>query len=145
MKCMIPFDLDSYIQSPDRPLCTRDGSKARIICVDRANSPAPIVALIKNKTNKTEDPITYYEDGRFLCSDESPHDLFFDITNPGKHEGWVNLLLLSPGEETYENPFEIPVFDTALEAHKAAKKAEQYFLDRGENIRYRSVKIEWED
>ncbi len=142
---MKQFDLDLYLQNPNLPLVTRDGCKARILCTNRANAVSPIVALVQKKTNKIEEPITYYEDGRFLCSEASPYDLFFADYTPGRHEGWINLALLTPEQDYFGNPFEIPVYETATEANKAAKRTSQYYLENGDVVRYRQVKIEWEE
>ena len=59
-----PFDIQKAREG--KPVCTRDGRKARIICFNRKGD-MPITALITNKDiedNDTEEVHFYYKDGR---------------------------------------------------------------------------------
>lgn len=56
-----PFDLQKAREG--KPVCTRDGAKARIICFD-AKSDAPIIALITTDDG-TEIAFDYLSDGTF--------------------------------------------------------------------------------
>ena len=61
MQKMKPFDLEAA--KAGKPVCTRDGRKARIICFD-AKCIKPIVALIQGSDNSEQ--IEYYtENGVF--------------------------------------------------------------------------------
>lgn len=48
---------------PTKPVQTRDGRKARIICTDRKHRDGAIIALISYPEG--EFPITYYDDGKY--------------------------------------------------------------------------------
>lgn len=62
---MRQFNLEEYVKNPTRPIITRDGRAARIICTDRkgvgVDSPYPIVALIEchDEIDKTEAVMTF--------------------------------------------------------------------------------------
>lgn len=78
---MKPFDLEAA--KAGKPVCTRDGRKARIICFDR-KSDAPIVALIMD--NDREETHSYYEDGKSVRNQKYDYDLRM---LPEKKEGWA--------------------------------------------------------
>jgi hypothetical protein len=79
-----PFDLQKAKQG--KPVCTRDGRKARIICFD-AKGEKPIIALIAN--GNSEDVNYYYITGKVRFLDkEDENDL---MMLPEKKEGWVNV------------------------------------------------------
>lgn len=81
---MKPFNLEAA--KAGRPVCTRDGRKARIICFDRRDdNNYNIVALIEDKNR--EEVRSYYNDGKYLSGDEeAPLDL---MMLPEKKEGWI--------------------------------------------------------
>lgn len=68
---MKPFDLEAA--KADKPVYTRDGRKARIICFD-ANGEYPLIALI-TLDNDAEDIKRYTVGGRYYGSSESNSDL----------------------------------------------------------------------
>lgn len=106
-----------------KPVCTRDGRKARIICFD-AKCNKPIVALIYDCNKETV--FQYLESGRFFVDQIDKYDL---MMLPQKKEGWVNVYN-SLGVITFShNPY-----DTKEEAMKDKGK---YYVD--------TVKIEWEE
>lgn len=81
-----PFDLQKAKQG--KPVCTRDGRKARIICFDfQSIENTPIVATVQ-VTDKQEVISHYYEDGRQFVDGISELDL---MMLPEKKEGWVNV------------------------------------------------------
>ncbi|MCL1615085.1 hypothetical protein M3090_01495 [Bacteroides sp. ET71] len=82
-----PFDLEAA--KAGKPVCTRDGRKARIICFDRKGYDMfPIVALIMNG-DRESDIYTYRPNGTWDNSgNESDKDL---MMLPEKKEGWVNV------------------------------------------------------
>lgn len=57
---MKQFNIEDYVQNPNRKVVTRDGHSVRIICTDRI-SDYPVVALISNED--TEDLLSYTKDG----------------------------------------------------------------------------------
>lgn len=83
-----PFDIQKAKEG--KPVCTRDGRKARIICFDyKSYRCQPIIALVTNFDGR-EGIETYCLNGRFNndIADISDYDL---MMLPEKKEGWVNL------------------------------------------------------
>lgn len=81
MQKMKPFDLEAA--KAGKPVCTRDGRKARIICFDR-NWEYPIVALIECE-NGEEMISSCDKDGKARIY-EAQADL---MMLPEKKEGWI--------------------------------------------------------
>ena len=86
-----PFDLQKAREG--KPVCTRDGRKARIIAFDRRlfykNVSYPILALVE-RSDGEDDVCGYNEKGKVLIEDgaEYKDDL---MMLPEKKEGWVNV------------------------------------------------------
>ena len=78
------FDLEKA--KAGKPVCTRDGAKARIICFD-AKSDTPIIALVTADDGE-ELAFFYLIDGTFCDSENPDNDL---MMLPEKHEGWANI------------------------------------------------------
>ena len=91
-----PFDLEAA--KAGKPVCTRDGRKARIICWDKKGN-YPIVALIQD--NENSEHIEYYtENGIFSNGGNNKNrDL---MMLPQKKEGWINLCKNNHGEGSGE-------------------------------------------
>ena len=91
-----PFDIQKAREG--KPVCTRDGRKARIICFDLSEE-YPIVARVYD-----EDKIllfSYKEDGRI-----NNYDYKFDLMMlPEKKEGWVNIDKGGSGKITISSPY----------------------------------------
>ena len=83
------FDLEAA--KSGKPVCTRDGRKARIVCFD-AKGYRPIVALIEvdcEDDGTPEDVFLFTDKGYYNCEDiTSDNDL---MMLPEKKEGWVNV------------------------------------------------------
>lgn len=80
-----PFDLNAA--KLGKPVCTRDGRKARIICFDLKNGEYPIVAAIENDSSETL--LNYTINGEIVKGNyKSEHDL---MMLPEKKEGWINV------------------------------------------------------
>lgn len=61
---MKPFDLEEA--KTGKPICTRDGLPARIICFNKQGDDKPIVALVRaNLESNKELPACYTEKGEF--------------------------------------------------------------------------------
>ena len=103
-----PFDIQKA--RAGKPVCTRDGRKARIICFD-AKGEKPIIALIAN--GNSEDVNYYYITGKVRFLDkEDENDL---MMLPEKKEGWVNVRRLnSPGDNDF--PYVGTLYPTKEEA-----------------------------
>ena len=102
-----PFDIQKAREG--KPVCTRDGRKARIICFDRIDAK-PILALVPSTDGKGEDVFDYFVSGKRIANSlESDLDL---MMLPEKKEGWVNVYkggLL----DTKTYPTKKEAFDTA--------------------------------
>lgn len=84
---MKPFDLEKA--KAGASICTRNGSKARIVCFDANNKRFPLVALIKDSDNSEEYPVLYTKEGNFFDGEaDSLKDLFMVGE---KKEGWINI------------------------------------------------------
>ena len=117
------FDLEAA--KAGKPVYTRDGRKARIICFDR-NDNMPIVALIEC-VNHVEILQCCHNDGKVYHETVSKYDLMMLFE---KKEGWVNVYN-SLGVVTFShNPY-----DTKKEALANVKPKD--YVD--------TVKINWEE
>lgn len=113
-----PFNLELAKQG--KPVCTRDGRKARIVCFD-AKGDKPIIALIEMGVAET--PNNYPIDGKAISTKETPCDL---MMLPEKKEGWINVY--------------------ALNTCYSSKEEAEANIDRDYEHEYvRTVKIEWEE
>ena len=121
MQKMKPFNLEAA--KSGKPVCTRDGRKARIICFDLNNKNFPIVAIINCDTE--ENAYQYDIDG--VC-DEHDNNLNL-MMSPEKKEGWVNLC-----KNNYGDTLAVGVFPNREEA--VSNCPPSYLC---------TIKIEWEE
>ncbi len=121
-----PFDLEAA--KAGKPVCTRDGRKARIICFD-AKCNKPIVALIYDCNKETV--LQYLENGRFFVDQIDKYDL---MMLPQKKEGWVNVY------KSYNVGKKIPCMASIYPTKEEAKKSSVVGFDYID-----TVKIEWEE
>ena len=121
-----PFDLEAAIQG--KPVCTRDGRKARIVCFD-AEGGKPLIVL--SKIDGKEVVLRYTEKGQ---SDyyHSPTPREDDLMMlPEKGCGYVNVL------SDYENRFvDNTIYSTPEEARRNGEDKDCYIA---------TVRIEWEE
>ena len=75
------FDINLAKQG--KPVCTRDGRKARIICFDKKGKH-PIVSLVENGDKEVVN--NHYNDGKYWQEQYPENDL---MMLPEKKEGWV--------------------------------------------------------
>ena len=123
---MKPFNLEEYLKNPSKKIITKNGSKVRIICIDRKSKRFNVIALIDY--GNTEGIECYTIDGRVHSCGESWIDLFFA---PEKHEGWINIYKFSREGSTYHGS---TIWSTEEEAKGAANS----------NLAA-TIKIEWEE
>lgn len=122
-----PFDLEAA--KAGKPVCTRDGRKARIICLD-SNGGRPIVALVTECDDEEEIPYKYHCDGFYNCqSIPSDNDL---MMLPEKKEGWVNVAKEPLGDDEVVLGY---IFNSYEDAVRSGKANERYVA---------TVRIEWE-
>ncbi len=69
-----------------KPVCTRDGHDARIICFDRKSVDYPIIALISMAHGECVE--TFPESGLYHIGADTEFDLFM---KPETKTGWVNI------------------------------------------------------
>lgn len=121
------FDLEAA--KAGKPVCTRDGRKARIICFD-AKCNKPIVALIYDCNKETV--LQYLESGRFFVDQIDKYDL---MMLPQKKEGWVNVYKSHERGNTIS--FIVASIYPTKEEAKKSYVVEFDYVD--------TVKIEWEE
>ena len=123
-KNLKPFDLEAAKQG--KPVCTRDGRKARILCFDRfcCDEISTIVACVLSKDGKDENVIIYSSDG-FMADKQHPCA--------------DDLMMLPEKKEGYANIYRSQIYDTlerAKEAYKRTCNNDNYL---------KTIKIEWEE
>ena len=116
-----PFDLEAA--KAGKPVCTRDGRKARIICFD-AKCNKPIVALIYDCNKETV--FQYLESGRFFVDQIDKYDLMMFTR---KKEGWLNIY------KDFEDRI-CCIYKTKEEALEKKETEDDYIT---------TIKIEWEE
>ena len=126
-----PFDIQKA--KDGKPVCTRDGRKARIICFDRKGyNMFPIVALIMNG-DRESDIYTYRPNGTWDNSgNESDKDL---MMLPEKKEGWVNVYRDCDGANITK--------DDNIYSSKDAAIASAQIIDRDNYVA--TTIIKWEE
>lgn len=116
-----PFNLEEA--KAGKPVCTRDGRKARIICFDK-KAGRPIVVLVEGGDGNGE-YVIFCDDGGYYNCKEMPDgsDL---MMLPEKKEGWVNVYqggkldadyLYTSKEDAVENIFQ-PMKDKYIDTIK---------------------------
>ena len=131
-----PFNLEAA--KAGKPVCTRDGRKARIICFDaKRKDRKNIMALIPSKEYPGfEDLVAYPNNGNYHGGHENDGDL---MMLPEKKEGWVNIYNRNRPRTSSENCYimtGVSVFETKEGAISYIDKDKEY-ID--------TVKIEWEE
>ena len=119
-----PFDIQKAREG--KPVCTRDGRKARIICFDLSEE-YPIVASVYD-----EDKIllfSYKEDGRI-----NNYDYKFDLMMlPEKKDGWINICR------------NLNTNKTELDTKDIYNTKEEALQNLSSMTYVTTVKIEWEE
>lgn len=113
-----PFDLDAA--KAGKPVCTRDGRKARIICFDVKSDNYPILALIEDEDSILGTPVIYTNKGRFY-NDGTIHNLDLVMLSVKREDGLIyscvdgNVACSNPyktKEETMKYPALSAIIDT---------------------------------
>ena len=118
-----PFDIQKAREG--KPVCTRDGRKARIICFDRVGD-FPIVALTDDRDYKEEGVNLYDINGK------GSNECFDLMMLPEKKEGWVNVAKEPLGDDEVVLGY---IFNSYEDAVRSGKANERYVA---------TVRIEWE-
>lgn len=127
-----PFSLEAA--KAGKPVCTRDGRKARIICFDRITSDdySKIVACITSYDGKDEYALTYGIDEYITNSQHPQADDLMMLSE--KKEGWVNVYYDNDAPSHREASW---VYDKEEEAIKVGKEHGSCYIA--------TVRIEWEE
>lgn len=120
-----PFDLEAA--KAGKPVCTRDGRKARIICYDRQSDHGfPLVALVENPgAEKDEDVRCYRLNG--VTADPAYNLMML----PEKKEGWVNVY------RKEQNRYVKGIFPSREIALNSILEKSREYID--------TIKITWEE
>ena len=119
-----PFDLEAA--KAGKPVCTRNGHKARILCFDAKRKDGKnIIALVSSMDYPgLEELIAYHNNGNYHGGHENDGDL---MMLPERKSGWVNI-------------YRGQVYNTFEKAEEARKIAEH----GGDNY-LKTIKIDWEE
>lgn len=118
-----PFDLQKAREG--KPVCTRDGRKARIICFDR-DCDMHIVALVSDPLGES---VHYYlSNGKVDFDKNNDYDL---MMLPEKKEGWVNVYKGIDGVTLSQYPY--------TSKDEAIKESDILFG------RIDTIKVSWEE
>ena len=79
---------------PTKPVQTRDGRKARIICTDLKNPGGETIVALVYAHDNFEAPILFHSNGRYHINRENPRDL---INAPETKSWWSNAYPEGPG------------------------------------------------
>lgn len=120
---MKPFDIELAKQG--KPVCLRNGKKARIVCFDAKNGDYPILALVE--TGEREATMYVNERG-----ENRVHPKYDLMMASEKKERWMNVYHNEKGEYWSEQV----LFSTKKEAIDFVHDHTQYVT---------TVKIEWEE
>ena len=127
-----PFDIQKAREG--KPVCTRDGRKARIICFDR-DWDMHIVALVSDPLGES---VHYYlSNGKVDFDKQNDEDL---MMLPEKKEGWINIY----NADTTFYYADGRVFETKDEAVQEAKE-EVEKEQREKNEYIDTIRVEWEE
>jgi len=94
-----PFDLEAA--KAGKPVCTRDGRKARIICFDMNSFNNHIIVALITEKNGTESISSYTSEGKWKET-ETENDL---MMLSEKKEGWVNIDKGGSGKIAVSSPY----------------------------------------
>ena len=125
-----PFDIQKAREG--KPVCTRDGRKARILCYDfKQNEEYPILVAVENKDGK-ECALLYSNDGISEMYKSSNNEL---AMLPEKKEGWVNVYRDCDGANITK--------DDNIYSSKEAAMASAQVIDRDNYVA--TTIINWEE
>ena len=119
-----PFDIQKAREG--KPVCTRDGRKARIICFDRVGD-FPIVALTDDRDYKEEGVNLYDINGK------GSNECFDLMMLPEKKEGWINICR------------NLNTNKTELDTEDVYNTKEEALQNLSSMTYVTTVKIEWEE
>lgn len=138
---MKPFNIGHAKQG--KPVCTRDGRKARIICFDRRlfykNVSYPILAVVE-RSDGEDDVCGYNEKGKVLIEDgaEYKDDL---MMLPEKKEKWINIYKSTTNYITGKSITSYIPGGSLYDTEEAAKAV----ADMADDDYITTTKVSWEE
>ena len=124
------FDLEAA--KAGKPVCTRNGRKARIICFNLRISDNKICMIAALECGKTEIILYYDLDGKCRGESNNEYDL---MMRPEKREGWVNIYRDCDGVNITK--------DDNIYSSKEAAIASAQVIDRDNYVA--TTTINWEE
>jgi hypothetical protein len=97
----------------NKPVQTRDGRKARIICTDRKSVMYQVVALVESSDGSEEGACSYTKTGQYHAGYQDQSDL---VNVPEKRTVYLNM---------YEDGREIRIHKTREAADKSAAESRE--------------------
>lgn len=125
---MKPFNLEEA--KAGKPVCTRDGDPARIVCFDKKSETHPIGALVDEDGDGDETFLTFKLDGRRF-NDEDRNSVYDLFMAEAKHTKYTALYRCTTGEYTLCTK----IFDTPEQATSGTFEVGRVAI----------VPIEWEE
>ena len=123
---MKQFNLEEYLEDPNKKVVTRDGRNVRIVCTDSQEGDHPILMLC-SASDGIVGCFSCFPNGRRYVDTDSCADLFFA---PEKHEGWVNMY------KTRSDGVQIGQIYSSKEEAEMSRNDASYIS---------TAKIEWEE
>lgn len=130
---MKPFNLEEA--KAGKPVCTRDGYKARILAFDIKDDRYPIIAAVDYGDDK-EEILSYTIDGRY-DGNESDDDL---VMATEKKKGWM--CIFKAGKANNDDT--IATTSSIFKTKEKAEETSEYSKHYGE-ILLAIKEIEWEE
>lgn len=122
-------EFDLKLAKAGKPICTRDGKEAKIICFDAKREGYPIIALVDYTT--TEEVYFYTSKGSLYPPPTKPYGLDLMMISE-KYKGWVNVY-----RDSDRNPYtDKLIFNTEEAAIFEGVKAKNYIT---------TIEVEWEE
>lgn len=123
---MKPFDIELAKQG--KPVCLRNGRKARSICFDVKNSDYPIIALVEDGEYEVA---MYFNEREGTCTHPSGYDLMMASE---KKTGWINIY-----------PYPYPSKDKTALIGKHVFRTQQQAKEHACENCITTIPIDWEE
>lgn len=125
---MEQFNLQAFLKNPNRPIVTRDGHAARIICTNRVDKTHSILALLFEDEEEIEKKFINILQKVNIIQTQSVHMIY--ALPQLKKEGWINVYRGYGGYNTFVCN---RIFATKEEAQREKRDI------------IATLKIEWEE
>ena len=130
---MEQFNLEKYLENPNRKVVTRDGRSVRIVCTNRLDEKYSVIALVKDEYIEKCQSYTTFGKPYAYRNRDCGLDLLFA---PEKKIGWTNVYKYTFGGTHLGEV----IYNSKEEAENNAKVYETDI-----NTYITTIKIEWEE